>query len=394
MDPYLSEWLNLVIRWIHVITGVAWIGASFYFNWLEGHLERNKNLPKGVAGDLWAVHGGGFYHVQKYEVAPQTLPKTLHWFKWEAYTTWLSGMTLLFIVYYSVPEVYLINTAVAALPPVAAIALSLGTLLAGWLGYHQLCKTALAEKPTLFFCVLFLALTTIAFFFSQFLNPRAAYIHTGALIGTLMVGNVFFVIIPSQRTLVNALMAGNRPDPSVGNQGFIRSLHNNYFTLPVLFIMVSNHFPSTFTHSMNWLVLAALSAIGIAVRHYFNLKNKGRNERWLLPAAALATLVLAFVIRPQPTTSTTRTITTEQAFTIVQTHCRQCHSAQPTDAHFQTAPNGVTFDTEADLERQAAQVYARTVATQSMPLGNTTHMSLAERELLGHWYQSIQQKDE
>lgn len=394
MDPYLTEWLNLIIRWIHLITGIAWIGASFYFNWLEGNLNRGGPLNKGIAGDLWAVHGGGFYHVQKYEVTPEKLPETLHWFKWEAYWTGITGLMLMFVVYYAAPNIYLIDKSIADISPLLAIGIGLSAIILSWFGYDRLCKSSLVERPTLFFLVVFLSFTLAAFLLSQLFNPRAAYIHIGAMIGTIMVANVFFVIIPSQRKMVDAMSLGQEPDSRVGKRGFQRSLHNNYFTLPVLFIMISNHFPATFGHSANWLVLAALSAIGIAARHYFNLKNRGRNIRWILPAAALALITLAYVIapsRPAMTHATTETITTDKAHQIVQMHCANCHSANPTDPAFSSAPSGLILDTREDLMQNASGVYQRTVATHSMPLGNPTQMTMEEREQLGAWYHQLTQ---
>lgn len=391
MDPYLTDWLNLIVRWIHLITGIAWIGASFYFNWLEGNLNRSGSLSKGVAGDLWAVHGGGFYHVQKFEVAPEKLPETLHWFKWEAYWTGITGLMLLFIVYYSAPGTYLVDTSVADIPPLLAVLIGLLAIVLSWLGYDQLCKTKLVDKPGLFFIVVFIAFTIAAFLLSQVFNPRAAYIHIGAMIGIIMVANVFFVIIPSQRSMVDTMEAGKTPDGDIGKRGFQRSLHNNYFTLPVLFIMISNHFPFTYGHTYNWLILAALSAISIAVRHYFNLKNRGRNLRWILPAAALALITLGYVIAPNRTTValTSDPVSLAEAQQIVGTHCSSCHSQNPTDPAFQQPPGGVAFDSEQDLLRNAAGIYQRAVATHSMPLGNSTGMTLEERQRLGTWYRNL-----
>ena len=391
MDPYLTEWLNLVVRWIHLITGIAWIGASFYFNWLEGNLNRSGALSKGVAGELWAVHGGGFYHVQKYEVAPEKLPDVLHWFKWEAYWTWISGITLLFIVYYMSPSVYLIDKTVADIHPFVGILIGLGTIVLSWFAYDRLCKSPLVEKPTAFFAVVFISLTLIALFLTQIFNARAAYIHVGAVIGTIMVANVFFGIMPSQRKMVEAMEKGEVPDPSIGKKGFTRSLHNNYFTLPVIFIMISNHYPSTFSNSLNWLILAVISAIGIGVRHYFNLKNKGTKVKWILPAAAVAMLALALVSEPDKPApvENTASVSPEQAHGIVVQRCTTCHSKTPTDANFKTAPNGVTFDTIAEITKNAPGIYARSVATESMPLGNLTAMTKEERALLGQWYQSL-----
>lgn len=389
MDPYITEWLNLVVRWIHLITGIAWIGSSFYFNWLEGNLEHSDKHPKGIAGDLWSVHGGGFYHIQKYAVAPAKLPETLHWFKWEAYWTWISGFSLLFIVYYSAPSVYLIDKSVADIPPFAGVLAGLAIIALCWVAYDQLCKTLLVEKPTVFFAVVFVGLTLVALLLSQLFNPRAAYIHVGVVIGTIMAANVFFVIMPSQRTMVSAVERGEMPDASVGKQGYRRSLHNNYFTLPVLFIMISNHYPATFSHEWNWLVLAAISAIGIAVRHYFNLKNRGHQVKWILPAAAVAMFALAFVSAPDKPEATSAgvTISDEQAHGIVVQRCTTCHSSTPTDVNFKTAPNGVVFDTIEDIRKNAHGIYARAVTTESMPLANLTSMTKEERTILGQWIQ-------
>lgn len=389
MDPYVSEWLNLIIRWIHMIVGIAWIGASFYFNWLEGNLNRKGPHGKGIAGDLWAVHGGGFYHVEKYEVAPEKLPETLHWFKWEAYWTWISGMSLLFVVYYLAPNVYLIDRSVADISSFVAIASGLSIITLCWLGYHKLCSTKIAEKPTLFFAIVFVSLTLVALLLTQLFNARAAYIHVGAVIGTIMVFNVFFVIMPSQRYLVDTLTKGGTPDPSIGKQGFIRSLHNNYFTLPVLFIMISNHYPVTFTHAWNWLVLAAISAIGIGVRHYFNLKNRGNRVQWILPVALLAMLSLAFVMSPQKLESDGSVVSNDAAYLLIDKHCTACHSATPTSDIFKTAPNGVTFDDVDSMLNNAAGIYARAVVSNSMPLGNPSGMTDDERQSLGIWFSGI-----
>lgn len=392
MSPYTIEWLNLIVRWIHLITGIAWIGASFYFNWLEGNLNRSGTLAKGVAGDLWAVHGGGFYHVQKYDVAPDKLPETLHWFKWEAYLTWVSGMALLCIVYYLSPGVYLIDKSVADIPPFLGIILGLATIALAWHGYDRLCQSSLIEKPTQLFALIFFVLTIIAFFLTHIFNARAAYIHVGAVIGTIMAANVFFVIIPSQQNMVDALQNGQTPDGKIGKQGFTRSLHNNYFTLPILFIMISNHFPATFSHALNWLILAALSAIGIAVRHYFNLRNRGYQAHWILPAAALAILGLAILSAPKQLEIPAGSVgvSDQQAFSIIQERCSTCHASRPVDANFKTAPNGLVFDTIDDMKKNATGIYARSVATDSMPLANMTRMTAEERALLGRWYQAIQ----
>jgi uncharacterized membrane protein len=250
MSHHVIEWSNLLVRWIHFIVGVAWIGASFYFVWLENHLERNKpGLKEGIAGDLWAIHGGGFYYLNKFEVAPKKLPQTLHWFKWEAYATWLSGIVLMTIVYYVNAEVYMVDPDVAVITSWTAIGIGVGSMVGGWIVYDLLCRTPLLKKPAVMLAVMFAFLTGLAWLLQQFLAPRAAYIHVGAVIGTMMAGNVLMVIIPGQKRLVAAAEKGEEPDAWHGIYAGLRSRHNNYFTLPVLFIMISNHFPTTWATS-------------------------------------------------------------------------------------------------------------------------------------------------
>ncbi len=405
MDPYWHEWLNLLIRWIHVITGIAWIGASFYFNWLEGNLERN-NPSKGLAGDLWAVHGGGFYHVQKYEVAPAKLPELLHWFKWEAYSTWVSGFALLIIVYYLNP-VYLLGSNPAGLSNTAGIALSIGGLIAGWLIYHGLSGTRLVENPIWFTAVFALLAISAAYGYTQVFDGRAAYLQLGAMIGTIMVANVFYVIIPAQKIMVTAMQRGELPDPAPGKNALRRSLHNNYLTLPVLFIMISHHFPSTFGHAYNWAILAALALISAAVRHYFNLKNQGRKIVWILPLALLAIFSLALISKSQPHSAgqtnaplsgqqqagninAPPVVSFDQIRSIIQARCVSCHSATPSDTVFTVAPLGYVLDTDQQIIDTKDKIYLRTIATQTMPLANMTGMTDQERALLGAWIQNSQ----
>ncbi|GAB6070601.1 urate hydroxylase PuuD [Thiomicrorhabdus hydrogeniphila] len=393
MDPQIIEWLNLNIKWIHLIVGIAWIGASFYFNWLEGNLERNKpGLNKGVAGDLWAVHGGGFYHVEKFENSPEKLPDVLHWFKWEAYLTWITGFAMMILVFYMTPSMTLVDSSVMDISPNLAIAISLLSMLLSWVVYDQLCKTKLSENGTLFFWIIFIGLTVVAYVLTQIFSAKAAYIHVGAIIGTIMVANVFFGIIPSQKTMVKAMEKGEIPDPIVGKLGYQRSLHNNYFTLPVLFIMISGHYPLTYGSEYNWLVLAAISLIGVFVRHYFNLKNRGQNKVWMLPVAAILMAVLAYLTMPKKTDVTlSSSVSYEQIAPVIQQRCATCHAVNPTDPAFKVAPKGVALETQSDLERNADMVYAQTVTTHVMPIGNLTKMTEQERTLLDGWYQTYKQ---
>jgi len=401
VDAHLTEWLNLSIRWIHMIVGIAWIGASFYFVWLENNLNR-ANPREGLSGDLWAIHGGGIYHLEKYKLAPPQMPENLHWFKWEAYTTWLSGVALLMVVYYLNPSLYLIAPG-SELSPAAAIAIGFGSLIVGWFVYDLLCDSPLGRTPALLGLVLFVLVIAACWGYSQIFSGRAAYIHTGALIGTIMVGNVFRIIMPAQRALVAAIEQKRTPDPVLPAKGLLRSRHNNYFTLPVLFIMISNHFPSTYGSQYNWLILAALGALSVLARHYFNSRHNGNRFAWALPAAALGMICLAYVTAPnrQPAPNLTAT-SPEQAsmsaqqsgasasqFTqvseVIHERCTVCHSAQPSSPLFSAAPAGVMFDTAEQMREQAAKIHAQTVASQIMPLGNITQMTQDERDLLGDW---------
>ncbi len=403
MDAHLTEWLNLGIRWIHMIVGIAWIGASFYFVWLENNLNRS-NPREGLSGDLWAIHGGGIYHLEKYKLAPPQMPENLHWFKWEAYTTWLSGVALLMVVYYLNPSLYLVLPG-GDLSPAAAVAIGFGSLIVGWFVYDLLCDSPLGKTPALLGLVLFVLVIAACWGYSQIFSGRAAYIHTGALIGTIMVGNVFRIIMPAQRALVKAIEESRTPDPILPAKGLLRSRHNNYFTLPVLFIMISNHFPSTYGSQYNWLILAALGALSVLVRHYFNTRHDSNRFAWALPAAAIGMVCLAFVLSPnrQPVPQNLAPATPEQASiseqksgatdhnefnkvsSVIEERCTVCHSATPTSPLFSAAPAGVMFDTPEQIQQMAAKIHAQSVASQIMPLGNITQMTQEERDLLASW---------
>jgi uncharacterized membrane protein len=389
MNPHYLEWLTLLIRWIHITAGVAWIGASFYFNWLEGNLDRKPPKPERIAGDIWSVHGGGFYHAQKYEVAPERLPETLHWFKWEAYTTWISGFALLLVVFYLNPGAWLLGENPLQLSNAWAITLGLASMGGAWLLYDLLCRTPLVTRALPFALTGFLLTTVIAYGLTLAFDGRAAFIHVGAMIGTIMAANVFFVIIPAQRKMVDAMGRGEAPDPTPGKQALQRSLHNNYMTLPVLFIMMSGHFPSTFGQQWNWAILAGLSIISACARHYFNLKNKGRKIVWILPVALAAFALLAVISQPQPVALSSSTDHGEARFwqvrQIIDQRCLGCHSAQPDDPAFQAAAAGLMLDTPEQIQRASDLIYSRAVLTQSMPLGNLSGMTQAERDLLGAW---------
>ncbi|OWW20010.1 urate hydroxylase PuuD [Noviherbaspirillum denitrificans] len=392
---YGAEWLNLLVRWLHLITGIAWIGASFYFVWLDNSIRPPKpgsDLEKaGVSGELWAVHGGGFYNPQKYLVAPKQLPEELHWFKWEAYSTWLSGFALLFIVYYFNASAMMVDKAVADITGTQAVLIGLGTLAGGWIVYDLLCKSPLGQRDGLLGIVMFVLIVAAAYVLTKFLGGRAAYIHVGAMIGTMMVGNVLMQIIPGQHKLVDAMKQGKSPDPIYGKRAKQRSVHNNYFTLPVLFIMISNHYAMTYSNRYNWLVLAGIMAAGVLIRHFFNLRHKGQ-VAWGYPAAGVALLaVVAVAIAPKPAAKPvagTAAIDTAKIMPVIQQRCAVCHSDKPTQNGFGTAPAGVLLHTPELVRQNAARVYQQTVQLKAMPIGNLTGMTDEERALVGQWFEA------
>ena len=410
MDPHITEWLNLAIRWVHMIVGIAWIGASFYFVWLENNLNR-VNPKTGLSGDLWAIHGGGIYHLEKYKLAPPEMPEHLHWFKWEAYFTWITGVLLLGVVYYLNAEIYLIAPG-SGMEPTTAIAIGIGALIAGWFVYDLLCESPLGKTPVLLGLVLFILLVGAAYGLAQVFSGRGAYIHVGAIIGTIMVGNVFRVIMPAQRNLVSAIEENREPDPALPAKGLLRSRHNNYLTLPVLFIMISNHFPRTYGSEYNWAILAGLAIFSILVRHYFNTRHGSQKFAWTVPVAALGMITLAFVTPPnmnKPAAPVVKApVATESAATpasgevaqadlssdlvsfdainqVIQQRCSVCHSATPTHAAFAAAPAGVILDTPEEIKANVPRIVAQTVTTKVMPLGNLTQMTDDERSLIGTW---------
>jgi uncharacterized membrane protein len=390
MESYIIDWIQLVFRWLHLITGIAWIGASFYFVWLDNSLEEPPQWKKdkGIKGDLWSIHGGGIYEVAKYELAPEKMPQTLHWFKWEAYTTWLTGMVLLIVIFYLGADSYLIDKRVADLTQFQAVGLGLGFLVSGWVIYELLCKTPLSKNGYAIGGVLIAVAVIYAYALTHLFSGRGAYIHMGAVIGTIMVGNVFRVIMPSQRALVAAIEKGERPDPAWGIKAKLHSTHNNYLTLPLLFIMISNHYPMTYSHEHSWLVLLAIIAITAFARHYFNLEHRGIKRPIILVAAAVAAATLAFVISPRPMA------VSEQAFepaqisqvqSILTERCASCHSASPTDEVFVAPPLGMTLDSLAEMKQWAPRIKARTVDSVDMPFMNKTEMTDEERMLVAAW---------
>lgn len=391
MNAYALEWLNLAVRWLHFTAGVMWIGASFYFVWLDNNLgppRKKEDEAAGVFGELWAVHGGGFYHNQKYLTGPKSgpLPEHLHWFKWEAYTTWISGVIMLALVYWVGASSYLIDRSVMPLTVPEAIAISLGSLIVGWLVYDILCKL-LERNPVALGLAVFLFLAFTAWGLSHLFSARAAYLHVGAIMGTIMVANVAHVIIPGQRKMIAQIRAGQLPDPRPGLMGKTRSVHNTYLTLPVLFTMISFHYPMAYQSSYGWLVLVALGAASIMIRHFFILSHERYGARlvWALPAGALLIVGLAaLAVVPRAPASSQR-VRFAQVAPIFRERCAVCHSAHPTEPGFATAPDGVLLDTPQHIIANAQRIEAQVVASHAMPLGNITGMTQGERDEIGAW---------
>lgn len=385
MEAHLLEWLQLLARWLHVLAGAAWIGTSFYFTWLNYSLRPPMRERPGVAGELWAVHGGGFYTVEKYGVAPETLPERLHWFKWEAYATWLAGVALLVLVYYLGGA--FLRHPTAAIPHGVAVAVGVGALVGGWVVYDFLCRSALGRRPAALAVVLIASSCLTLWGLGQLLSPRAALIHTGAMLGTWMAANVFFVIIPGQRAMVRAMTEGRTPDAERGRQGAMRSLHNNYLTLPVLFTMVGIHYPVAYAGTRAWAILAVVMMAAVAIRFYYNTAHAGRRRAWLLPlgAVGLAALVVATVPadREEETTAAPG-VAFPVVRAIVDQRCVPCHAATPTWPTVSSAPLGVVLEDDVVLSEQAVNV-RRVLETGTMPLGNVTGMLVEERALVLRW---------
>lgn len=391
MGAHLIEFLGLLLRWLHIIAGIAWIGSSFYFIWLDNSLDppppESDTAKKGVAGELWAVHGGGFYNPQKYAVAPAALPEKLHWFMWEAYTTWLSGTALLVVVYWLHAQSMMVDPAVAALGSWQAAGIGVGSMIGSWLVYDALCKSPLGKRDGLLGAVVFGLMTVLAWGLSHALGGRAMFIQVGASIGTIMAANVFFVIIPGQRRMVAAMRAGKTPDPRDGKRGKQRSVHNNYFTLPVLFTMISNHYASTYVHPYNWVVLALIGAAGVSIRHFFNRRHMGVFA-WPYPVVGAVLLgVVAWWTAPHlaPLPKVEGPVTIDQVRAITGQRCVTCHSPAPTFPGIAQPPAGVLLNSPDAIAKNAQRIYQQVVVTRIMPLGNATHMTDYERAVIATW---------
>ncbi len=392
MDPVLGEWLGLALRWAHIITGIAWIGSSFLFMWLDSHLEPPEKPKKGVEGELWMTHSGGFYVVEKMALAPDEVPRTLHWFKWEAAWTWITGFLLLMVVYYLGSASFLIDPEVADITHTQAIVISLALFVAAWAVYDGMYRSPLRHTGIWAEIIGIVLLCVVIFGLTKLFSGRGAYVHVGAMIGTIMVANVWMIIIPGQRKLVEATKAGTTLDPALAFNAKQRSIHNNYLTLPVVFIMMSSHYAGTYGHEYNWAILIGMFVVGALARHWFNLRNAGSKSIWPVLAAALGFMALAYLASPYFAAPGSASIdedadpvTFAQAYEVIEKRCVSCHAQKPADENFDTAPKNVKFDTPAQIKAEAARIRAVAVMTKTMPLGNQTKMTQAERVLLGRW---------
>ncbi len=397
------DWMAFAVRWLHVITAIAWIGSSFYFIALD--LGLNRNIPGPADGEEWQVHGGGFYHIQKYLVAPERMPDHLTWFKWESYATWLSGAALLMIVYWVGGELYLVDAEKADLALWQGILISAASLTVGWLIYDFLCKSGLGERPTLLMALLFVLLVAMGWGYNQIFTGRAMMLHLGAFTATIMTANVFFIIMPNQRIVVDDLKNGRTPDPKYGKIAKLRSTHNNYLTLPVVFLMLSNHYPLAFATEYNWIIAALVFLMGVTIRHYFNTRHARAGDptwTWLVTALlfiAIMWLSTAPMYKPleeaeaQPLTSYEQKFAAadgfEEAHDIVLGRCSMCHAREPVWEGILWAPKGVLLETEGDIARNAKQIYLQSGVSHAMPPANVTYMEPEDREAIIRWFRNV-----
>lgn len=388
MLAFTAEWLNLLIRWAHMVVGIGWIGASFYFIGLDVSLRKREKMNPGVYGTAWEVHGGGFYHVEKYLVAPEHLPDDLIWYKWEAYLTFLTGFALLIVQYYLNPTAFLIDPSVAQLYPWQAIMISVLGLAAGWFIYDRLCRSSLGQNTAVLAVCVYLLIVAAAWAFTHVFSGRGALIHVGAFTGTIMAANVFAIIIPNQKKIVASLLKGEKPDPRLGAIGKQRSVHNTYLTLPVLLMMVSNHYAFLTNHPQSWLLVALIFVAGAMVRHFFVRHEAGDDVMkilWAPGIAALGLIVALILTAPKATTSGGEYVSDAEVLRITSTHCTPCHAAKPRHEGFAEAPKGIQLDKLENIRRYGPQIMAQAVNSNTMPLGNETGMTEAERKALGAW---------
>jgi len=385
VEAYVLEWVNLALRWAHVIVAVAWIGASLYFIWLDNHLEPSKD-PR-IAGELWAIHGGGFYRAEKFRLAPAQMPATLHWFKWEAYWTWITGVALLALMYYANAELYLIDPQVMALSKPAAIGIGVAYLVSGYAIYEGVCRSPLGKNDSVLSGVLLILLVLAAWSLTRIFGGRGAFIHYGAILGTIMVANVAHVIIPGQRRMIEAMKAGREPDPRDGLMGKQRSVHNTYFTLPVVFTMISSHYAAAFGHRWAWLALIALTIAGALVRVWFVMRHKGRAPAWVWIAGVLFFIAAAFLLAPRHEAQT-GAVSFAQVQSVIGARCLNCHAEKPTFDGLAEAPKGVKLDTPERVRAAALQIHQQAARSRAMPPGNLTGITDEERALLDRRYRS------
>ena len=404
------DWLGFAVRWLHVITAIAWIGSSFYFIALDLGLQKVPGLPVGAHGEEWQVHGGGFYHIQKYLVAPERMPEHLTWFKWESYATWLSGAALLMIVYWAGAELYLIDTAKAELSTWQGIAISAASLTVGWLVYDFLCKSGLGEKPTLLMVLLFILLVAMAWGYNQVFTGRASMLHLGAFTATIMTANVFLIIMPNQRIVVKDLQEGRTPDPKYGKIAKLRSTHNNYLTLPVVFLMLSNHYPLAFATQYNWLIAALVFLMGVTIRHWFNTRHARKGNphwTWLVTVIlfiCIMWLSTAPLMHEDLEAAEARELTpTEQRFAeaegfdavqdIVLGRCSMCHAREPGYDSIHRAPKDMLLETRGEIARAAREIYIQAGVSVAMPPANVSWMEPEERAQIVRWYRAATTSD-
>ena len=398
------EWVEIGVRWLHVITAIAWIGSSFYFIALDLGLHRDRNLASGADGEEWQVHGGGFYHIQKYLVAPASMPDHLVWFKWESYSTWLTGFAMLVLVYYLGSDLYLIDPAVMELTAPQAIGISLASLAFGWIAYNSLCRVFVNADQTLLMVALFALLVVMAWGYTQVFSGRAALLHLGAFTATIMSANVFFIIMPNQRIVVADLTAGRKPDPKYGKIAKQRSTHNNYLTLPVVFLMLSNHYPLVFATEYNWIIASLIFLMGVSIRHWFNTRHARKgNPHWTWFVTAVLFLLIAWLsTAPQrhmaedtalngPSLTYASASGFDDVVSIVQGRCSMCHAAQPVWEGIPWAPKGVVLETPAQIAAEARRIYLQSGLTHAMPPANLSYMEPAERQAIVDWFQGAGQ---
>lgn len=401
MEILIWEWLDLALRWLHIIAGIAWIGSSFYFMHLDASIRAADHLPREAGGESWQVHSGGFYHMVKFVVAPNHMPEHLTWFKWEAYTTLLSGLALLVIVYYLGAELYLIDNHVMELSIEMAIGISAGSLVLAWFLYDLLCKSPLAQNDIVLGIAGFILLAVATWGFAQIFSARGAFMQMGAIIGSIMVANVWRIVIPNQKIVVADLIAGREPDPTLGQEAKLRSTHNNYLTLPVLFIMISNHYPLAYATEWNWVIFILILIVGGIIRHFFNIKHQTGSHAWwcwIIAALGISTAAWLSSISPHDEDRTAAItelpgpVKFEQVMEIVSTRCSMCHSAEPLWEGMAAAPKGIILETEAQVRAHAAQIYISTYRSNAMPPSNVSFLEPPEREAIARWYASISDK--